>query len=377
MRLLLRAGILLGLATAACKDSVGPKSLANPQATTAEMAALDALFDAPVLNSFSALSGDIAPVAPARVAMLRAVAEASNPLARSSALRPYAKGLESSRMLRQLVPTLTGASTEAIFPPDVAGKTFEWNITTDVYEPTTRAGAPTTGVRFILYAVDPLTNLPVEPVVEVGYVELDDVSSGGAVALHVTVAGVDGSPVYVDYTVTLASLSQSSARMTTAGYITNGANSPDTLRFNGVVTAAATATSATVTQDVSFDVNSHDAHIRLWEKVTFTETTANLRIYFRFQHGAEAVTLEGNFDLDSVGQTVEGTVSVKVDGGPFATCNVAAGGDSFTLTCQGADADGLNADEEEALQALGDGIASVSELFAGVLGPSVNLLGGF
>jgi hypothetical protein len=375
MRWLLRAGLVLGLATAACKDSVAPKSLANPQATTAQMAALDTLFNISVLNSFSALSGDIAPVGPARVAPLRALAAASNPLARSSALRPYANTAASAQMLRQLVPTLTGASAAALFPPAVVGKTFEWNVASHIYEATARAGAPANGVRFILYAVDPLTSLPGEPLVEVGYVDLVDESAGNVAKVHVTVAGVSGSPVYVDYTVTLESLSQMSGRISTAGYITKGASSPDTLRFSGVITVAGTTSSATITQDVTLDVNSQDAHVRLWEKATLTQTTLSLRIYFRFQHGAEAVTLEGKFEFDSAAQTATGTIAVKVDGGNFATCTVAATANSYNLTCQGADADGLNADEQEALHKLGDALGRVQETFSGLFGPPLGILG--
>ena len=374
MRFLLRAGLALGLVAAACKDSVAPKSLANPQATTAQMAALDTLFNASVLNSFSAVSGEIAPVAPARLATLRALAAVSNPLARSSALRPYAQGLESARVLRQLVPTLTDANTADLFPPEVDGKTFEWNVTTDAYEPTTRTGAPSTGVRFILYAIDPFTGMPAEPLVEVGYVELADESTATVAKVHVTVAGVSGSPVYVDYRVTLESLSQSSARITTTGYITNGASAPDTLRFNGVITAAGNAASLSVTQDVTLDVNSRDLHVRLWEKVTLTETTIGLRVFFRFQHGAEVVTLEGALEIDDLGN-VAGTITVKVDGGMMATCNVTATASTYNLTCQGADADGLNADEEEALQAIGDAVGRVQEIFTGLFGPPLGILG--
>jgi len=375
MRLILRAGLALGLVAGACKDSVAPKSLANPQATTAQMKALNTLFDVSVLNSFSALSGDIAPVAPARLASLRALAAASNPLAASSALRPYAQGLESARRLRQLVPTLKNASTAALFPPEVVGKTFEWNVTTDVYEPTARTGAPSTGVRFILYAVDPLTSTPVEPVVEVGYVDLSDESTASVAKLHVTVAGVSGTPVYVDYQVTVESLPTSSARITSAGYITNGAGSPDTLRFDGVITADGNATSVSVTQDVTLDVSSRDLHVRLWEKITLTQTTASLRIFFRFQHGAEVVTLEGNLEFDDVAQTANGTITAKVDGGNMATCTVAADANSYNLTCEGADADGLNADEEEALQAIGDAVGKVQETFDGLFGPPLGILG--
>ena len=109
--------------------------------------------------------------------------------------------------------------------------------------------------------------------------------------------------------------------------------------------------------------------------MTFTQTTAALRIYYRLQHGAEVVTLNGRFNLDSIGQTVDGTISVAVDGGRFATCTVAAGTGTFTLTCQGADADGLNADEEEALQAIGDGIEHATQVFQGLFLPALSILG--
>lgn len=374
MRLLLRAGLALGLAaTAACKESIAPKSLANPQQTTAQMAAFDTLFGMNnVLNSFTAVSGDIAPVAPAQLATLRALVGASNPLNKSSALRPYARGYESARMLRQLIPNLSNTSAADIFPPDIDGKTFEWDTTSNTYVAGIRTGAPPTGVRFILYAVDPFSQLPVEPVVEIGYVDLADQSTASIDKLRVTVVG--SGVTFVDYTVQLENAA-TAPRITTAGYVTNGASSPDSLRFSGVVSVSGNASSVSVTQDVSFDVNSHDAHVRLWEKVTFTQTTAALRIYFLFKHGAETVTLDGKFDLDSVGETLDGTITVKVDGGPFATCTVAAGPGSYNLTCEGADADGLNAAEQEALDAIGNALAHIENLFAGLLNPGVNVLG--
>jgi hypothetical protein len=374
MRLLFRAGLVLGLATAACgKDAVGPKSLANPQATTAQMAALDTMFDISVLNSFSVMSSDIAPVAPARMATLRALAAAGNPLSRSSALRPYAKGVETSRMISQLVPAMLNASSAGLFPPDVVGKTFEWNITTDLYEQTSRAGAPTGGVRFILYAIDPFTYLPAEPLVEVGYADLDDASTSSVAKLHVTVAGVGGSPVYVDYTVSVEQTSASSARIAIAGYITKGG--PDVLDFSGTINASASQTSAIVTQEVKLDVNSRDLHIRLWEKITLTQTTITLRVHFSFKHGTETVVLEGKFELNGVEETATGTVTVKVDGGLFATCTFNASASSYLQSCQGADADGLNADELEALENMGNGIGHVAEVMGGILSPPLNVLG--
>jgi hypothetical protein len=233
-------------------------------------------------------------------------------------------------------------------------------------------------VRFILYAINELTGYPAEPApgVEVGYVDLKDETGSGAPKVHVIVAGVGGSPVYVDYTITLASQSATSVKITTAGYITNGASSPDSLRFNGAITLSGSQTSISVTEDVSFDVNSHDIHVRNWQRVTLTQTTLSLRISFRFEHAGEVVTLDGTLDVNESTDEVSGSVTSKVDGGLFATCSVVGTSSSFTLTCTGADEDGLNADEHAALDALGEAAGHITSLFEGILLPAIAVLGG-
>jgi hypothetical protein len=65
-----------------------------------------------------------------------------------------------------------------------------------------------------------------------------------------------------------------------------------------------------------------------------------------------------------------------VDGGLFATCNVNGTSSSFTLTCTGADDDGLNADEHAALDALGEAAGNVTSLFEGILLPAIAVLAG-
>lgn len=370
MRLHLRAGIVLGLLATACgKDPVAPKSLADPQATTTQMAAFDTLFNVSALNSLNALGVHMQSEP---LTTVGALATAANPLASSSALRPFSKGLETSRMLQQLVPTLIDASAQDLFPAEVDGTTFEWDTTGNQYVASSRAGAPADGVRFILYAVD-LIGMPVEPLVEVGYVEFDDESTASLDKVHVRVAEPDGSPVYVDYTVSLASQSSSSARLEAAGYVTNG--SADTLDFSGTITVSGDLSSATVTQDVSFDVDSRDVHVRLLERITLEGDTFHVRIFFSFTHGIETVTVDANFDL-GVGETVNGTVTIKVDGGPFAFCTIDAAPGSYSLTCEGADADGLTAQESEAIDAIGAALGRIETMFQGILLPATSVIGG-
>ncbi len=378
MRLLLRpalAGLVLAGFTGACgKDAIAPKSLADPQATTAQLASLDTIFNAAVLHSFSAVSGSIQPTAQAPVPAL-ALVGALNPLTRSPELRPYARRIEGARVFGQVLPQRSSSLIAALLPPALMGKTFEWNFTTLQYDTTARAGAPATGVRFILYAINDLTGSPAEPAVEVGYLDLIDESGTGAPKVHVIVAGVGGTPVYVNYTVSLASQSVNYV-ITTVGYITNGAASPDSVRFSGAVTASGSETSLSVTEDVSFDVNSHDIHVRNWQRITLTQTTVSLRISFRFEHGGEVVTLEGTLDVDETAGTVTGTIVAKVDGGLFATCTVTGTSTTYSLTCTGADGDGLNANEVEALHHLGDAVESIGSMFEGILTPVIGVLGG-
>ena len=58
-------------------------------------------------------------------------------------------------------------------------------------------------MRFILYAVNPLTGTVSFPLTPVGLVDLLDESSGTSAQLHIIVAGNSGTPTYVNYTTTL------------------------------------------------------------------------------------------------------------------------------------------------------------------------------
>lgn len=378
MRLFLGAGLTSALLLTACGDDpVAPKSPADPQATATELASIGTIFTAAPLQSLSWVSGSIAPSAPAPLSAL-ALAGSTNPLTRSSRLRSYAQRIDGARVFSRLLPAMSVSGSAALFPVEVVGKTFEWNFTTLQYEPTARTGAPSTGVRFILYAIDELNGYPAgpSPGVEVGYIDLNDETGSGSPKVHVTVAGVGGTPVYVDYTVTLASQSATSATIATGGYITNGAASPDSLRFSGAVAVSGSPSSISVTEDVFFDINSHDIHVRNWQRVTITETTLSLRISFRFEYGGEVVTLDGTLDVDDATGSVSGTFTSRVDGGLYATCTVTGTSNSFTLACTGADEDGLSADDEAALDALSEAAGNVSTIFEGLLTPALGILAG-
>src|SRR3989454_10375484 len=109
-------------------------------------------------------------------------------------------------------------------------------------------GAPSNGVRFILYALD-LAGQPIaaQPI---GYADLMDESSGNTQTLHVLVVGTTTDPpvTYLDYAVSVT-LGVGTATAAVVGFITDGI---ERLDFN----AAIGENSGSATFDIRFDVNA-------------------------------------------------------------------------------------------------------------------------
>ena len=207
----LAAGVL-SLALAACSKDHGPSEF-NPQGTSADMAAAQGAFVSGPASSFAAVANDIS-----------AVLGGSPVVASSAALamtRPSAASVRYARQLASLVPKGGRGiqASAAAVPASYLGATFVWDETTHGYVQSDLAGAPSTGVRFLLYAVDPVTGQVVEPAVEVGYVDIIDQSTSTATSFRVKV--VEGSIVYLDYTVA-ASGGVSGALVTVSGFASNG-----------------------------------------------------------------------------------------------------------------------------------------------------------
>jgi hypothetical protein len=187
----LAAGVL-ALALAACgKDNSGPSEF-NPQGTSADMSAAEAAFSTEQMSSFAVLGTDIS-----------AVLNAS-PVVAGSALAVQGAAGGAARYARQLAALVPerGAVQAMVtsIPSGLLGTTFVWDVTTGTYIASDLPGAPSAGVRFKLYAVDPVLLQPVEPLVEVGYVDITD--HGTATSIDVNVKVVEGGTVYLDYDVT-------------------------------------------------------------------------------------------------------------------------------------------------------------------------------
>lgn len=239
-----------------------------------------------------------------------------------------AAALRSAKRLAALLPAAANKSfsaSSAAIPLEVAGKTYEYSGGT--YVPTDRTGAPANGVRFLLYAVDPVTAMPVEPLVETGYVDITDLSGTSTRSARVQV--LSGTTTYLDYTVTANS---ATGGVTVIGFVTDGSQQAN-LNLRATLNS-----SGTVTLVYGLDVPQRDVSIDL--NLTASDLgveggTVDIILSMSGPNGT--VSMSGRFT------STGGTLTVRTGGRTFATITATGGADPVITG-----ADGLPITEEDA-----------------------------
>jgi hypothetical protein len=197
--------------------------------------------------------------------------------------------------------------------------------------------------------------MPVEPLVETGYVDITDLS--GSTTRSARVQVVSGSTTYLDYTVTANSVT---GMISVTGFVSDGTNQAN-LNLRSTLT-----TSGTLTLVYSLDVPQRDVSIDLTLSATGLVTeagTITLNLSMSGPNGT--VSMSGQFT------STGGTLTVRTGGREFAT---------ITVTGQGAPvitgADGLPITEEDtaALQSIFGLTAEAFVSFDGMLAPVVFFL---
>lgn len=343
----LSLSVLVMLGFAACGKDTGPSEF-DPQGTTADIAEAQGAFVSPQAESFAAIGADIS-----------TVLNGAPVVASSAALTSPRPSAASAAYARQLVRLLPGAgpgirASVAAIPSEVLGTTFVWDEATDVYTASELSGAPSSGVRFVLYAIDPLTLRPAEPVVEVGYVDVIDQSTSTTIAFRVKVVG--GSVVYLDYGVS-ASGSESGGTITVGGFASNGSARADFTLKN---TVSQSSGGLLLSLDYQLSVPSRDVSLdwtATFANISDSEVAVTLDLVINGPNGT--VRLVGTYGATG------GTFTVKVNGGLFAT--VTLEGSSAVIT--GAHGASLTADEEQTLQTILDYFDQSLMAFTDLLAP--------
>ena len=291
------------------------------------MSAAQSAFQAPQVSSFAVLG-----------ASMSAVLNGSA-VVKSSALA--IRGTDATRAARELaaiVPRQSAvqAAVTAI-PAEYLGTTFVWDVGTGGYVASNLTGAPSQGVRFLLYAVDPVLLQPVEPLVEVGYVDITDHGTMSTVDVNVTV--VEGNVVYLDYNVT-AHATSTGGVLQIDGYASDG-----TTLANFDLSVSVTETSNSATIAYGYQVNVPSRNLTLNWTVTMTSTaendfTATLDLLVNGPNGNVRVT--GSYAVDLQ------TLTIRVNGEQYATVDLT--GPEPVIT--GADGQPLSSDDEASMESI-------------------------
>jgi hypothetical protein len=365
MRLLLRAGVVLGVAAmVACgKDAPSPVDFSDPAAVSANLSSVDSAFDSDVFRSFSTASVmlDVA-TAPAFRPTATLIGTLRPQLARTGA-QMFLPALRQAQKLQAMVPNLSVSAAQGrIIPDTMYGRVFEWDTALNQYRYQGTTVANLNGVRFVLYATG-LDGQVVEPVSAIGTLDIIDQSTPTKLQVQVLVKGPGGTPTYVDYTAAVTS-SVTSANASVTGTISNGLSGGDnkTLSFDETLSVNASGASVHAT----FSLNNPAITLMLNESVSFEDPNIVINADFRLIQNGQTIRAVGHITLNTTTNAVSVSVTVYVDGHPVASLSgdpatavwVDAGGEPLTA----ADLAALG-DLFEAFEHFGD---TVSNLFAPV-----------
>jgi len=358
-------GTGLGLGVAVLLSGCGSATnatLSDPATTSAQVAALDSAFGAPALGSFQSLGSSITPAPPVAQMAARAIR-----VARVHSGGSYANLASMSKSIRQFVPAFAAMGRSAIFGT-VDGSVYTWNTSTDSYQQSATTGGPSNGVRFILYAVDPLTDMPSLPLTQVGYVDLMDESTGSAAILHVKVNNTGGIITYLDYIFT-GSGSSTNFSASASGTVTNGlsGSANKTLSFNVSITGG----SSSETLSSTYTLNNPAVTVTEGLTVADNGTTLTLTVNFTFSRTGETVNAQGTIAINDADGSGTVNVTFKVNGSTYATLTGNVNSPSLARSGGGQ----LSGAEQDALGHLFIAAADISEKTGEIFNPAESVLG--
>jgi hypothetical protein len=365
MRLLLGAGLVLALASAACKDAATPVDFTDPVAISANLSSVDSAISGDVYRSFGATTLELSVATSPALRPVSALLASTRPGLQRSGAQAFLPGVLSARQLQLALPNLSvAAALGRIIPDSMYGRVFEWDTTLNTYTYQGHTVTGLTGVRFVLYARG-LDGAVVEPVSAIGTLDIIDQSTVSKLQLQVLVQGPGNTPTYVDYTASVQPNGATSATATASGSISNGLDgaSNKTLSFNETATVNANG----VNMQATFALNNPAITLLMNESVAYS--SPNLVINADFKLIQNGVTIEAvgqvNFNTGTGVSTVN--VTVKQDGHPVASIS----GDPSNPGTQWKDAGGnpLTADDLAALGHLFDAFESFQEAVTGLFAP--------
>jgi len=303
---LLPVVVLIALAAGACAETTGPVAL-DADALEADLAGANNAVAAPAAVSFTAVGAEINTT-------LATLGGGSALVDLPAALVVNPRALIERAELRQRVHAEHGQA--AVIPAAALGGTFEYSVAQERYVRGDRTGAPTNGVRFILYAVDPATRDIIVPLVETGYVDLTRSVSQQTAVARVEVYGGGANLVKVlDYAVTVSGTIVSPSVLV-AGFAKHQA---DSLSFS--LTSSFSLAQQTIAIDWRTALPSRNLTSRVEQTITGGQSPS-VTIDGLLTSASGRVGISG-----TILQATGGTLTVTVNNRAFATITLSGAED--------------------------------------------------
>jgi hypothetical protein len=262
----------------------------------------------------------------------------------------------SARRLLARAEELSGAEPVSAIPVALLGRTLVWNSTTQQYVLSDIIGAPENAVRFRLYQIDPLTELPASPLVFVGYADLSRSGTVNNPIARLAVYSTNGTEL-LEYVATVGGTQQApSFRVDgTAGVGPNAATFSLTVGVN--------LNNGTVTAVWRTAVPSRG----LTSRTTLGIGQNGFTLNGVMQRGLSKVEVVGTLTFNAGGE-----VTVKVGNRTFATMTISAAGVPSGFT----DADGapLTPEQAQVLALIFAWFDSTWKWYAALLDPVYTVL---
>ncbi len=262
----------------------------------------------------------------------------------------------SARRMLDRAESYTAAEPLSAIPAALLGRTLVWNPTTQEYVLSDITGAPANGVRFRLYQIDPVTGLPANPLVYIGYVNVSREGTVSSPVARLAVFSTNGTKL-LEYVATVGGTQQvPSFRVDgTAGV------GPNSATFSLAV--AVNLNNSTVTAVWRTAIPSRG----LTSRTTLGIGQAGFTINGVMQRGLSKVEVVGTLNFNT-----GGTVTVKVGNRTFATMTINSEGVPSEFT--NAEGAPLTPEQEQVLEAIFAWFNSTWNWYGALLDPVYTVL---
>ncbi len=234
------------------------------------------------------------------------------------------------------------APTGLLIPAAIEGTTFVWSVEEERYVASELEGAPANGIRFIYYAVNPVTETPAVPLNDLGYIDLIDESTDEHARLEILAVQDQGSVTLADYFVeggVAGNLVTQTVTIDSEGYFSDGS---DRLDFD--MHMATTESEDALTEEFTAELAANGGTITVdMEETLFGEDEVDSDVRFTIEGEGN----EARFAYTTTGTLEESTIDgvLEFNGADV----VVVSGDSFDPEFTKPDGSALGANEIQAL----------------------------